>query len=222
MYQLSEKIYFPPLETTHSSGIIAIGGDLSEERLLLAYKKGIFPWFEDGEPITWWSPEERMVCFPNMYKPSKSLRNILNRNLFKVTFNTSFEKVIKNCQKIKRKGQNGTWITDEMLQAYVHLHQKGWAKSVEVWQNDVLVGGLYGIEIGKIFCGESMFSKVPNASKIAFHHLVEYTIANEFLLIDGQVYNEYLEQLGFVEIPRTLFEQILHKNGINELFRYNI
>lgn len=222
MYQLSEKIYFPPLETTHSSGIIAIGGDLSEERLLLAYKKGIFPWFEDGEPITWWSPEERMVCFPHMYKPSKSLRNILNRNLFKVTFNTSFEKVIKNCQKIKRKGQNGTWITDEMLQAYVHLHQKGWAKSVEVWQNDVLVGGLYGIEIGKIFCGESMFSKVPNASKIAFHHLVEYTIANEFLLIDGQVYNEYLEQLGFVEIPRTLFEQILHKNSINELFRHNI
>ncbi len=222
MYQLSEKLYFPPLETTHPSGIIALGGDLSENRLLLAYRSGIFPWFEDGEPITWWSPEERMVCFPDSYKPSKSLRNILNRNLFKVTFNTCFETVIKNCQQVKRKGQNGTWITDEMLQAYVNLHQKGWAKSVEVWQNDVLVGGLYGIEIGKIFCGESMFSRVPNVSKIAFHHLVEYAIANDFLLIDGQVYNEYLEQLGFVEIPRTIFKQILEENNINIFFRHSI
>ena len=209
MYLLNQEIYFPPLHTTHPSGIIAIGGDLSVERLLLAYRSGIFPWFEDSEPITWWSPAERMVCFPDQYKPSKSLRNILNRNLFEISFNTCFEKVIRHCQTIKREGQNGTWITDDMVNAYIKLHQLGYAKSVEVWQNDKLVGGLYGIDLGNIFCGESMFSKVSNASKIAFHFLAEKAKQENYTLIDGQVYNEYLEQLGFVEISRTHFARFL-------------
>lgn len=209
MYLLGKELYFPPLYTTHPSGIIAIGGDLSVDRLLLAYRSGIFPWFEDSEPITWWSPAERMVCFPNEYKPAKSVRNILNRNLFEVSFNTCFEKVIRNCQTIKREGQHGTWITDDMLEAYLELHRLGYAKSVEVWQNDELVGGLYGIDLGNIFCGESMFSKVSNASKIAFHYLAEKAKQENYTLIDGQVYNDYLKQLGFVEISRTQFARFL-------------
>lgn len=210
MYILNHQLYFPPLESTHSSGIIALGGDLSTARLLLAYKSGIFPWFEDGEPITWWSPEWRMVCFPETYKPRKSLRNILNRKLFRTTFNTCFEEVIRNCQNIKREGQKGTWITDDMIAAYVKLHDLGYAKSVEVWQDNVLVGGLYGIDLGTVFCGESMFSKVPNASKVAFHFLMEKARKEHYTLVDGQVYNTYLEQLGFEEIPRKQFKEILN------------
>lgn len=209
MYLLRNEIYFPPLHTTHPSGIIAIGGDLSVERLLLAYRSGIFPWFEDGEPITWWSPPERMVCFPDQYKPSKSLRNILNRKIFDISYNTHFEQVIKNCQKVSRTGQNGTWITDEMADAYLELHKMGHAKSVEVWQNDELVGGLYGIDLGNMFCGESMFSLVPNASKVAFHYLVELTKQWNYHIIDGQIYNAYLAQLGFIEIGREEFAQFL-------------
>ncbi len=210
MYVLNNRLYFPPLESTHSSGIIAVGGDLSTSRLLLAYKSGIFPWFEDGEPITWWSPAWRMVCFPDTYKPRKSLRNILNRKLFRITFNTCFQEVIWNCQNIKREGQQGTWITDDMIAAYVKLHDLGYAKSVEVWQDNVLVGGLYGIDLGSVFCGESMFSKVPNASKVALHFLMEKVREEKYALVDGQVYNTYLEQLGFKEIPRTQFKQILN------------
>lgn len=213
MYLLNQEIYFPPLYTTHPSGIIAIGGDLSVERLLLAYRSGIFPWFEDGEPITWWSPPKRMVCYPDKYKPSKSLRNILNRNIFEVSFNTCFEQVIRNCQTTKREGQNGTWITDDMADAYIRLHKMGHAKSVEVWQNNELVGGLYGIDLGNIFCGESMFSKVSNASKIAFHYLAEKAKRDNYSLIDGQIYNEYLEQLGFTEIDREDFVRFLPKKN---------
>lgn len=209
MYILDHKLYFPSLESTHPSGIIALGGDLSTERLLLAYHQGIFPWFEDGEPITWWSPEQRMVCFPETYRPKKSLRNILNKKLFQVTFNKAFSEVIRNCQQIPRFGQSGTWITDDMIVAYEKLHDLGWAKSVEVWQDGNLVGGLYGIDLGNIFCGESMFSKVSNASKVAFHHLIEKAKEENYRIIDGQVYNEYLEQLGFVEIERTVFKKIL-------------
>lgn len=212
MYILTSHLSFPPLEKTHPSGIIALGGDLHTDRLLLAYRSGIFPWYEDGSPITWWSPEWRMVCFPKLYKPSKSIRNLLHKNLFTITFNTCFEKVIENCQNIKREGQNGTWITDEMMQAYLQLHTLGYAKSVEVWQNNQLVGGLYGIDLGSVFCGESMFSKVSNASKMAFHFLMEKTKKENYALVDGQVYNEYLDQLGFVEIPRNEFEHILKRS----------
>lgn len=209
MYYLSEALFFPPVNQTHATGIIALGGDLSRERLQLAYKSGIFPWFEDGEPITWWSPDPRMVLFPDELIVSKSMRNILNRNIFKVTFNRNFRDVISNCQQIKRDGQNGTWITNDMIEAYCALHDLGWAKSVEVWQGDELVGGLYGIDLGHVFCGESMFSKVSNASKVAFIALVEKLKNEDYQLLDCQVYNPHLESLGCREIEREDFMAIL-------------
>lgn len=209
MYYLSEALIFPNVSQTHSSGIIALGGDLSIERLQLAYKSGIFPWFEDGEPITWWSPNPRMVLFLDELIVSKSMRNILNRNSFKVTFNESFRAVISNCQKIKRDGQNGTWITNDMIEAYCKLHEVGVAKSVEVWLEGELVGGLYGVDLGHVFCGESMFSKVSNASKIAFIALVRHLQKENYKLLDCQVYNEHLESLGCREIEREEFMKFL-------------
>jgi leucyl/phenylalanyl-tRNA--protein transferase len=205
MHHLSSHLFFPPVEQANRDGILAIGGDLSPERLILAYKSGIFPWFEDGEPIIWWSPNPRMVLFLDELIISKSMRNILNRNIFKVSFNQNFREVISNCQKIKRNGQRGTWITNDMIDAYCELNRLGIAKSVEVWQNDVLVGGLYGVDIGTIFCGESMFSKVSNASKIGFIALVEYLQSHDYKLLDCQVYNEHLESLGCREIERSQF-----------------
>lgn len=209
MYYLSEALIFPNVSQTHSSGIIALGGDLSIERLQLAYKSGIFPWFEDGEPITWWSPNPRMVLFLDELIVSKSMRNILNRNSFKVTFNENFRAVISNCQKIKREGQNGTWITNDMIEAYCKLHEVGVAKSVEVWLEGELVGGLYGMDLGHVFCGESMFSKVSNASKIAFIALVRHLQKENYRLLDCQVYNEHLESLGCREIEREEFMKFL-------------
>lgn len=209
IHLLTEELYFPPVSETHPSGIIAVGGDLSTERLLLAYNSGIFPWFEDGEPITWWSPDPRMVLFLEDLKVSKSMRNILNRNIFKITFDQNFREVISNCQSIKREGQDGTWITNDMIEAYCKLHELGYAKSIEVWQDNKLVGGLYGIDLGHIFCGESMFAKVANASKVAFIHLVNYLKENNYLLLDCQVYTEHLESLGAVEIDREDFMTIL-------------
>jgi leucyl/phenylalanyl-tRNA--protein transferase len=209
MYFLSKELFFPPVSEANPDGILAIGGDLSPERLLLAYKSGIFPWFEEGEPIFWWSPNPRMVLFLDELVVSKSMRNILNRNIFKVTFNQNFREVISNCQKIKRDGQNGTWITSDMIDAYCKLNELGIAKSVEVWQNDELVGGLYGIDLGHIFCGESMFSKVSNASKVAFITLVNELKKENYMVLDCQVYNEHLESLGCREIHRTEFMEIL-------------
>lgn len=214
MYYLSKELYFPPISLAHSSGIIALGGDLSPERLQLAYKSGIFPWFEDGEPITWWSPDPRMVLFLDELIVSKSMRNILNRNIFKVTFNQNFRDVISNCQAIKREGQNGTWITNDMIEAYCKLHDLGIAKSVEVWLEDELVGGLYGVDLGHIFCGESMFSLVSNASKVAFIALVEKLKSEHYKLLDCQVYNSHLESLGCREIDREAFMAIL-QNSFN-------
>lgn len=211
MFYLSEDLFFPPVHLTHSSGIIGIGADLSPDRLQLAYKSGIFPWFEDGEPITWWSPNPRMVLFLDELVVSKSMRNILNRNIFKVTFNQNFREVISNCQKVKRSGQNGTWITDDMIEAYCKLNELGVAKSVEVWQNDTLVGGLYGIDLEHVFCGESMFSLVSNASKVAFIALVEKLKKEQYQLLDCQVYNEHLDSLGCREIKREEFMAILQK-----------
>jgi leucyl/phenylalanyl-tRNA--protein transferase len=209
MYYLSQDLFFPDVNLTHSSGIIALGGDLSPQRLQLAYKSGIFPWFEDGEPITWWSPNPRMVLFLDELIVTKSMRNILNRNSFIVTFNQNFRDVISNCQKIKRDGQNGTWITNDMIEAYCHLHEAGVAKSVEVWQDGELVGGLYGIDLGHVFCGESMFSKVSNASKVAFITLVKQLEKENYKLLDCQVYNPHLESLGCTEIERSDFMAIL-------------
>lgn len=209
MYFLSNELFFPPVSKAYPDGILAIGGDLSPERLQLAYKSGIFPWFEEGEPIYWWSPNPRMVLFLDELVVSKSMRNILNRNIFKVTFNQNFREVISNCQKIKREGQNGTWITNDMIGAYCKLNEMGIAKSVEVWQNEELVGGLYGIDLGHIFCGESMFSKVSNASKVAFIALANQLKKDNYKVLDCQVYNEHLESLGCREIPREDFIELL-------------
>ncbi|MBP6758644.1 MAG: leucyl/phenylalanyl-tRNA--protein transferase [Flavobacterium sp.] len=211
MYILPKELFFPPVSNANLDGILAIGGDLSPERLLLAYKSGIFPWFEDDEPIIWWSPNPRMVLFLDELVVSKSMRNILNRNLFKVTFNWNFRDVISNCQQVKRNGQNGTWITNDMIEAYCKLNELGIAKSVEVWQNDELVGGLYGIDLGHIFCGESMFSKVSNASKVAFIALANQLKKDNYKVLDCQVYNEHLESLGCREIDRTEFMEMLKK-----------
>ena len=209
MYYLSPALFFPPVSQANQDGIIAVGGDLTSERLLLAYKSGIFPWFEDGEPIIWWSPNPRMVLFLDELIVSKSMRNILNRNSFKVTFNQNFRDVISNCQNIERDGQNGTWITNDMIEAYCKMHELGIAKSVEVWQDAVLVGGLYGIDLEGIFCGESMFSTVSNASKVAFIALVNQLKKEDYKLLDCQVYNPHLESLGCREIDRTDFMEIL-------------
>ena len=209
MYYVTKDLFFPPVSQANRDGILAIGGDLSPERLLLAYKSGIFPWFEPGDPILWWSPNPRMVLFLEELIVSKSMRNILNRNIFTVTFNQSFRDVISNCQKVKRDGQTGTWITNDMIEAYCNLNELGIAKSVEVWQNDELVGGLYGIDLETIFCGESMFSLVSNASKVAFIALVELLKNQNYKLLDCQVYNPHLESLGCREIKREEFIEIL-------------
>ncbi|MBF7092941.1 leucyl/phenylalanyl-tRNA--protein transferase [Flavobacterium sp. ALJ2] len=209
MYHLSEVLFFPPVSEANYDGVLAIGGDLSTERLQLAYRSGIFPWFNEGEPIVWWSPNPRMILFLDELIVSKSMRNILNRNSFKVTFNQNFRDVISNCQKIKRDGQNGTWISNNMIEAYCKLHEMGFAKSVEVWENDVLVGGLYGVDLGHVFCGESMFSKVSNASKVAFIALVTQLKNENYKLLDCQVYNPHLESLGCREIEREEFMFIL-------------
>ena len=212
MYFLTKELYFPAVEEANYEGILAVGGDLSIERLLLAYTNGIFPWYDSDDPILWWAPLRRMVVNPKDYKVSKSLRNIINRNLFEVTINKDFSSVISNCQKIERKGQDGTWISEDIIDSYTKLKQLGKAMSFEVWQNNELVGGLYGVDLGHVFCGESMFSKVPNASKVAFVKLIEYLKERNYLLLDCQVHNDHLEKLGAFEISRELFMKIL-KSG---------
>lgn len=207
MQNLSDKLWFPDPQVASSDGLLAIGGDLSVARLWLAYNSGIFPWFDDDQPILWWSPDPRMVLFPNEFKVSKSLRKTLRSEKFRITFNQDFEQVISNCANIPRKGQAGTWITNEMQEAYLALHKSGHAVSVEVWRGDKLVGGLYGIDLPekKIFCGESMFSLVSDASKVAFYHLSQYVQTRDYKFIDCQLYNEHLESLGAYEMPRKVF-----------------
>ncbi|MBC7494938.1 MAG: leucyl/phenylalanyl-tRNA--protein transferase [Flavobacterium sp.] len=212
MYFLSKDLYFPPVATASDQGILAVGGDLEIERLILAYKSGIFPWFDNNDPILWWAPTKRMVVYPNQYVISKSNRNLLNQKKFEITFNKCFKAVVLHCQNIKRKGQQGTWISDEIVNKYCQLHEMGIAKSVEVWQNNELVGGLYGIDLGTIFCGESMFSIVSNASKVAFISLINHLKNNNYALLDCQVHNHYLEQLGAFEIERTTFMDVLKTN----------
>jgi leucyl/phenylalanyl-tRNA--protein transferase len=212
MYFLTKELFFPPVEEANYEGVLAVGGDLSVERLLLAYNSGIFPWFDEEDPILWWAPPERMVVNLIDYKVSKSMRNVINRNSFDVTINQDFAAVISNCQKIERKGQEGTWISSEIIKSYTQLHQLGKVISFEVWQNKELVGGLYGVDLGHIFCGESMFSIVPNASKVAFVKLIEYLKDKNYKLLDCQVHNDHLEKLGAFEISRELFMKILKKN----------
>lgn len=213
MYHLSQKIVFPPVDTADEDGVLAIGGDLSVKRLLLAYQSGIFPWFNPNEPILWWAPDPRMVLFPDELVVSKSMRAIIRKGTFTVTFNQNFKDVIRHCQNIRRDGQNGTWISDGMMEAYCKLHEAGIAKSVEVWQDDELVGGLYGIDLGHVFCGESMFSKRSNASKVGFIALVDYLKEHHYQLLDCQMHNEHLESLGCREIPREEFMKVLKGKG---------
>jgi len=200
---------FPDLDEADESGLLAVGGDLSVDRLKLAYSKGIFPWYERGMPILWWSPDPRMVLFPDKMIISHSLKQSIKKRQFTVTIDTAFEKVIKNCAKTPRKGERGTWITREMQHAYIDLHEAGFAHSAEAWLDGELVGGLYGVAIGKAYFGESMFHHVTNASKVAFYHLVEKLSIWNFKIIDAQVYTNHLESLGGEMIPRSQYLQIL-------------
>ncbi len=215
MYWLTQDLIFPPVEKAEVWGGLALGGDLSPERLLLAYCSGIFPWYETGQPIIWHAPDPRFVLFPANLKVSKSMRPVLNRQRFSITYDRHFEAVMRHCQQQKRKGQQGTWITEDMVAAYVRLHQLGYAHSVEAWQEDTLVGGLYGIALGSVFFGESMFSEVSNASKAAFITLVQQLQPLGFTLIDCQVHTTHLESLGAEDIPRYLYMQLLEK-GIQQ------
>lgn len=211
MYYLTNELWFPDPSEADEDGLLAVGGDLSSERLLLAYRSGIFPWYSEGQPLLWWSPNPRMILKPNCFKVSKSFRKTLRLEKFRITFNTAFCEVIEQCAAIKRKGQDGTWITSEMEQSYLKLHNAGYAKSVEVWIEDTLVGGLYGIDLPKqkVFCGESMFSKKSDASKVAFYYLAEYLKRQDYKLIDCQMYTDHLASLGAEELPRTEFLKLL-------------
>ncbi len=202
---------FPPVEKADEDGLLAIGGDLSVKRLLDAYNHGIFPWYEASQPVLWWSPDPRMVLFPEKLKISKSMKQIVRQDSFRVSFNQDFEAVINKCAAVKRDGQNGTWITAEMKKAYLELFHLGIVKSVEVWQNEELVGGLYGIYLKekKVFCGESMFATVSNASKFGFIKWVEQLKLEGVKLIDCQVYTAHLESLGAEEISRNEFLEFL-------------
>ncbi|WP_297791572.1 leucyl/phenylalanyl-tRNA--protein transferase [uncultured Eudoraea sp.] len=209
IYFLTDRLEFPPADNANGDGLLAVGGDLSPARLLLAYKSGIFPWFNEDSLILWWSPDPRMVLFPQKIRISKSMRHILSGKRFRLTRDKSFKEVIENCADIERTGQEGTWITDNMKEAYLQLHQQGIARSYEVWEEGKLVGGLYGIDLGQVFCGESMFSKTSNASKYAFIHLAKDLEKQGYKFIDCQVYNRHLESLGAEEIPRKEFLELL-------------
>ncbi len=212
MFLLTDKLEFPNQSHATSEGLLAVGGDLSAERLLLAYHHGIFPWFNsDDDMILWWSPNPRFVLFPDRIKVSKSMAQVLRNKDFTVTVNKNFESVITECSKAERSGQAGTWITQEMIKAYTKLHYLGYAKSVEVWQNENLVGGFYGIDLGNgVFCGESMFAKVSNASKVAFISFIQNT---NYRIVDCQVYTKHLESLGAEEIGRDAFLSYLKGNS---------
>ena len=213
MHHLSNSIWFPNPEEADKEGLLAFGGDLSVKRLMHAYRSGIFPWFDDYQPILWWSPDPRMIMFLDDFKVSKSLEKIIHKNKFTITYNTCFREVIRNCSQIKREGQQGTWITSQMQEAYLQLHELGLATSVEIWLGDELVGGLYGIDLidKKVFCGESMYSYLSDASKVAFYYLVAQLKVKNYQLIDCQMYTPHLERLGAVEIPREKFLKYLNR-----------
>ena len=209
VYRLNDQPALPPPQRADPSGLLAVGGDLSTARLLAAYRNGIFPWYSKGEPILWWSPDPRCVLFPAELRISHSMRPVLNSGRFGVTFDKDFRAVIAHCAKVKRGKGEGTWITADMKDAYCGLHAAGHAHSVEVWDGNVLAGGLYGVCVGGVFSGESMFALKPNASKVALIKLVERLAAWDFALIDCQVHSEHLESLGAREIPRAEFLRIL-------------
>jgi leucyl/phenylalanyl-tRNA--protein transferase len=209
IFRLDERILFPDPALAEEDGLLALGGDLSTDRLLLAYQNGIFPWYSDDEPILWFSPHERFVLYPDELKVSKSMKRVLNSGVFTITTNKCFERVIESCSVVERNGQDGTWITDDMQAAYIELHQKGHAHSVEIWQQNNLVGGLYGVKVNKVFCGESMFSLVSNASKVALIYLCKTGLFN---LIDCQVHTDHLASLAARKISREEYVLLLRSS----------
>ena len=212
LHILDNRVWFPPVNDALEDGLLAIGGDLSTERLLLAYKQGIFPWY-DGDIPLWWSPDPRFVLYPTNLRITKSMKQLFKKQAFRFTTNTAFEQVIKQCMLVKRYGQDGTWINDDMIKAYTTLHYQGFAHSAEVWQGDDLMGGLYGVRLGNLFFGESMFSLQSNASKYAFISYVQQLIKEGVVLIDCQVYTQHLESLGAEMISRDTFIKVLKENA---------
>ena len=209
MFILTDDLYFPPLDMADEDGLLAIGGDLDTDRLLLAYKSGIFPWYNEDEPICWWSPDPRFVLFPALIKISNSMKTVLQNGSFRFTINKAFTKVIQQCKTVSRKGQAGTWISPAMQQAYIQLHELGYAHSAEAWQDGNLVGGLYGIRLGGIFFGESMFSSKSNASKFAVIKYVQFLHKENVKLIDCQLHTNHLQSMGARMIERKLFSEML-------------
>ena len=213
-----EQIVFPDPNEADEEGLLCYGGNLQPDTLLNAYSHGIFPWYNASEPILWWTPPKRMIMKPTEIIVSKSLKNIIMKKVFEVRFDSNFEGVIKHCAEVKRDGQEGTWITKDMINAYIRLHQLGYAHSVEAYQNSKLVGGLYGVSLGKAFFGESMFHTMSNASKVAFYYLVQRLIAWDFQLIDAQQNTKHLKSLGAYEIDRKDFLNLLHESLKSETF----
>ncbi len=205
VYILNDSALFPPPEHAEDTGLLAVGGDLSAKRLLAAYKAGIFPWYSEGDPILWWSPDPRLVLYPSNFHISRSMRRLLNRGLFRATMDLAFEKVIKKCAEVRINNGEGTWITSEMTKAYIELHRMGLAHSVETWLEGKIVGGLYGVSLGQCFFGESMYSESPNASKVALFNLVNFIKKYNFRFIDCQVYSDHLLKMGACEIKRKRF-----------------
>jgi leucyl/phenylalanyl-tRNA--protein transferase len=211
VYRLTEDLIFPPPELADDEGLLAVGGDLSVDRLVLAYSMGIFPWYSDQYPLLWWSPDPRLVIFPKELKVARSLRQTIKKGIYQVTTDTAFEDVIRNCATISRKGEEGTWITDEMIDAYIRLHKAGYAHSIEAWDGGELAGGLYGIIMGRAFFGESMFAKKSDASKVAFAVFAVKLAEKGFELIDCQVTTEHMKRFGAREISRAEFMKRLKK-----------
>ena len=212
LFRLSERIDFPPAWLARSDGLLCIGGDLTPQRLVLAYQNGIFPWFSQNEPILWWSPDPRLVLFPGDIRVSRSLRKKIKKNRFEVRINTAFEQTIVACSKPRQRKDEGTWLVEDMIDAYISLHQMGYAHSVEVWKEDRLTGGLYGVSLGKSFFGESMFSREPDTSKIALVALAFHLARFGFDMIDCQVTTDHLLRMGATEIPRDRFLDILNRS----------
>jgi leucyl/phenylalanyl-tRNA---protein transferase len=205
VFYLTDNIQFPPPRLADKSGLLAIGGDLSLKRVLAAYAKGIFPWYMEGEPILWWSPDPRLILYPRDLHVSKSLQKVIRKNVFQVTADQTFEQVIHGCAYAKGEKRDKTWLVDHMKTAYTHLHKAGYAHSIEAWHNGELAGGLYGVALGGCFFGESMFTRVSNASKVALVHLVQYLVAENFDMIDCQVTTSHLKGFGAREVPRPVF-----------------
>jgi leucyl/phenylalanyl-tRNA--protein transferase len=219
VYRLSKDLVFPNPRLADETGLLAVGGDLSPERLLLAYYNGIFPWFSKGDPILWWSPDPRMILYPEKFKVSHSLKQLLKNGKYQVRYDTAFSDVITHCAAVTRKDQEGTWITPKMKNAYIRLHELGFAHSVETWFQNELIGGLYGISIGKAFFGESMFHLARDASKFATFHLVELAKTLDFHFIDAQQETQHLKSLGAEAIPRESFLKSLENAMEFESFR---